>query len=115
LAGKVGGALELDESFSTSALSAPLIAIQATHEGVHTAYRLEDVVRVTADVVVSSSHRDSAVMDIEEGVPCRIVSRKAAAGEGFTAVRPKDIVHAGDTLIVDCTAVDLASVRFQLG
>jgi len=115
LAGKVGGALELDESFSTSALSAPMIAIQATHEGVRSAYRLEDVVRVTADVEVGSSQRDSAVMDIEERVPCRIVSRKAAKGEGFTAVRPKDIVHAGDTLIVDCAGVDLSAVRFQLG
>ncbi|MBK9264845.1 MAG: potassium channel protein [Polyangiaceae bacterium] len=115
LAGKVGGALELDESFSTSALSAPLIAIQATHEGVHSAYRLEDVVRVTADVVVGSSHPDSAAIDIEERLPCRIVSRKRAGAEGFTAVRPKDIVHAGDTLIVDCAGVDLAAVRFQLG
>jgi voltage-gated potassium channel len=115
LAGKVGGALDLDESFSTSALSAPLIAIQATHEGVHSAYRLEDVVRVTADVAVSLSQPNSAVMDIEERVPCRIVSRKPAKGAGFTAVRPKDVVHAGDTLIVDCAGVDLAAVRFQLG
>lgn len=115
LAGKVGGALELDESFSTSALSAPMIAIQATHEGVRSAYRLEDVVRVTADVEVGLSQQDSAVMDIEERVPCRIVSRKAAKGEGFTAVRPKDLVYAGDTLIVDCAGVDLSAVRFQLG
>jgi Trk K+ transport system NAD-binding subunit len=115
LAAKVGGALALDESFSTSALSAPVIAIQATHEGVRSAYRLEDVVRVTADVTVGSSQQNSAVMDIEERVPCRIVSRKRANADGFTAVRPKDIVHAGDELIVDCAGVDLAAVRFQLG
>ena len=115
LAGKVGGALELDESFSTSALSAPMIAMQATHEGVRSAYRLEDVVRVTADVEVGLSQRDCAVMDIEEHMPCRIVSRKTAKGGGFTAVRPKDMVHAGDTLIVDCAGVDLSAVRFQLG
>ena len=115
LAGKVGGALELDESFSTSALSAPLIAIQATHEGVRSAYRLEDVVRVTADVMMGSSQKDSIVVDIEERVPCRIVSRKSAKAESFTAVRPRDVVRAGDTLIVDCAGVDLAAVRFQLG
>ncbi len=115
VAGKVGGALDLDESFSTSALSAPLIAIQATHEGVRSAYRLEDVVRVTADVDMGLSQRDSAVMDIEERVPCRIVGRKPAKGESFAAVRPKEVVHAGDTLIVDCAGVDLSSVRFQLG
>lgn len=115
LAGKVGGALELDESFSTSALSAPLIAIQATHEGVHSAYRLEDIVRVTADVVVGSSQKDTTVTDIEERVACRIVSRKAADAESFTAVRPKDVVRAGDTLIVDCAGMDLAAVRYQLG
>ncbi len=115
LAGKVGGALELDESFSTSALSAPMIAMQATHEGVRSAYRLEDVVRVTADVEVGLSQRDRAVMDIEEHMPCRVVGRKTVKGGGFTAVRPKDMVHAGDTLIVDCAGVDLSAVRFQLG
>jgi voltage-gated potassium channel len=115
LAGKVGGALDLDESFSTSALSAPLIAIQASHEGVHSAYRLEDVVRVTADVFVGSAQKDSAVMDLEERLPCRIVSRKAAKAESFTAVKPRDVIRAGDTLIVDCTGVDLAAVRYQLG
>jgi voltage-gated potassium channel len=114
LAGKVGGALELDESFSTSALSAPLIAIQASHEGVFSAYRLEDVVRVTADVQVGTNHKDIAAMDLEERLPCRIVSRKAAKAQGFTSVKPKDLIRAGDTLIVDCAGVDLPAVRYQL-
>jgi len=114
LAGKVGGALELDESFSTSALSAPLIAIQASHEGVFSAYRLEDVVRVTANVEVGSKHKDTAVMDLEERLPCRIVSRKGAKADGFGSVKPKDIVRAGDSLIVDCAGVDLPTVRYQL-
>jgi voltage-gated potassium channel len=114
LAGKVGGALELDESFSTSALSAPLIAIQASHEGVFSAYRLEDVVRVTANVEVGSKQKDTAVMDLEERLPCRIVSRKGGKSDGFRSVKPKDVVRAGDTLIVDCAGVDLPAVRYQL-
>jgi Trk K+ transport system NAD-binding subunit len=115
LAGKVGGALELDQSFSTSSLAAPLIAIQATQAGVHSAYRLDDTVRVTAEVTVAADAKEATVTEIEERAPCRVVSRKRGADGHFTAVRPRDAVHAGDVLIVDTAAVDLPAVRFQLG
>ncbi|MDI1479687.1 potassium channel protein [Polyangium sp. y55x31] len=115
LAGKVGGALGLDQSFSTSALSAPLIAIQATYEGVRAAYRIDDVVRVTAEVKVGVSHAEATVMDLEERLPCRVVSRRKKPDESFGPVRPRDVIHGGDTLVVDTAAVDLPAVRFQLG
>jgi len=115
LAGKVGGALGLDQSFSTSALSAPLIAIQATYEGVRSAYRLDDVVRVTAEVEVGASKPEAAVIDLEDRIPCRIVSRRKSPDESFQPVRPRDVVRPGDTLVVDAAAVDLPAVRFQLG
>ncbi len=115
LAGKVGGALGLDQSFSTSALSAPLIAIQATYEGVRAAYRLDDIVRVTAEVSVGASRSEATVMDLEERLPCRIVSRRKSPDESFSSVRPRDVVCAGDTIVVDTAAVDLPTVRFQLG
>jgi Trk K+ transport system NAD-binding subunit len=115
LAGKVGGALELDQSFSTSSLAAPLIAIQATQAGVHSAYRLDDTIRVTAEVTVAAEAAEATVTEIEERAPCRIVSRKRDAEGSFTAVRPRDAVRAGDVLIVDTAVVDLPAVRFQLG
>jgi Trk K+ transport system NAD-binding subunit len=115
LAGKVGGALELDQSFSTSSLAAPLIAIQATQAGVHSAYRLDDTVRVTAEVRVHKDAAASTVLEIEERAACRVVSQRRGEGGGFKPVRPRDEVRAGDVLIVDTAAVDLPSVRFQLG
>ncbi len=115
LAGKVGGALELDQSFSTSSLAAPLIAIQATQAGVHSAYRLDDSIRVTAEVEIQKDAPPSTVLAIEERAACRVVSRRRAEGGGFQAVRPRDEVKGGDVLVVDTAAVDLPSVRFQLG
>jgi len=115
LAGKVGGALGLDQSFSTSALAAPLIAIQATHEGVRSAYRIDDVVRVTAELRVGAGERERTVTEIEDEVPCRIVSRRQAEERSFTTVRPRDKVRAGDTLVIDAAATDLPEVRASLG
>lgn len=115
LAGKVGGALELDESFSTSSLAAPLIAIQATQPGVRSAYRLDDSIRVTAEVEIRKDASTSTVLEIEERSACRVVSRRGADGSGFHPVRPRDEVKGGDVLVVDAAAVDLPSVRYQLG
>jgi Trk K+ transport system NAD-binding subunit len=115
LAAKVGGALELDQSFSTSALAAPIIAIQATCQGVRSAYRLDDVVRVTAEVRVGAGKPETKIADLEERIPCRVVSRRRSAEETFSSVRPSDVVRPGDLLVVDTAAVDLPTVRFQLG
>lgn len=114
LAGKVGGALELEESFSTSSLAAPLIAIQATHPGIHAAYRLDDVVHVTAEIVVGATTEPVTIAALEEKMPCRIVSRRCD-GKAWCPVRAADKVMPGDVLIVDTAAVDLPAVRFRLG
>ena len=114
LAAKVGGALELDQSFSTSALAAPLIAIQATQEGVHAAYRLDDIVRVSAEIRVGEKVEETTVAVLEQEAPCRVVSRRSGPG-GFVAVRAGDPIRAADTLVVDVAALDLPAVRFRLG
>jgi voltage-gated potassium channel len=75
----------------------------------HSAYRLEDVVRVTADVQVGSAQKDGAVMDIEEGLPCRIVGCRRAGAGGFGPVRSRDIVRGGDTLIVEMARAGLSA------
>lgn len=115
LAKKAGGALGLDASFSTSAVAAPVIALQATQEGVLSAYRLEDVVRLTAEVRLPSGAPVREVSELEADLPCRIVGRIRGAGRVFSAVRPSDEVSGGDVLVVDVAAVDLASVRYRLG
>lgn len=115
LAGKVGGALDLDESFSTSALSAPLIAIQATHDGVRSAYRVDEQVRVLAEAVIGPGMAGEAVSAAEDKVPCRVVQRRHAGDVAFTSVRARDVLAEKDVIILDTAASDLASVRKRLG
>ncbi|MEZ4310895.1 MAG: NAD-binding protein [Polyangiaceae bacterium] len=114
LAGKVGGALELDESFSTSALSAPLIAIQATHDGVRSAYRVDEQVRVLAEAGIGAVLSGETVSAVEEKVPCRVVQRRRASDAHFASARGRDVLSEKDVLIVDARAADLPSVRESL-
>lgn len=115
LAHKVGGALELDASFSTSALSAPIIALQATQARVLSAYRLDDTVRVTAEAAVGDGKPDCTVSALEADLPCRIVGRRGRGATSNSPARPGDVVRAGDVLVVDVAAPDLPSVRYRLG
>jgi voltage-gated potassium channel len=112
LAGKVGQALDVDETFSTSALAAPLIALQATHSGVLSAYRVADAVRVTAEMAVGPGRSEQTVGDLELRLACRIVGRLTAGG--LDTLRATDTVRAGDRLIVDLPAADLGRVRERL-
>lgn len=114
LAGKVGGALELDESFSTSALSAPLIAIQATHNGVLSAYRVGDELRLTAEATIGPVMADTSVGEVEDKVRCRVVHRRRDDEAAFAPVKGRDVLHVKDVVIVDTAAVDLAAVRAKL-
>jgi Trk K+ transport system NAD-binding subunit len=115
LAGKVGGALDLDESFSTSALSAPLIALQATHDGVRSAYRVDAQVRVLAEAVIGPVLGGETVSAAEDKVPCRVVQRRHANDATFRSVKARDVLAAKDVVIVDAAASDLAAVRGRLG
>jgi Trk K+ transport system NAD-binding subunit len=115
VAAKVGGALELDESFSTSALSAPLIAIQSTHDGVRSAYRVDDELRLTAEATIGAKLGGTAIVDIEDAVPCRVLRRRRTDEVTFSAVRGKDVLSERDVVIIDTAAADLAAVRRRLG
>lgn len=115
LARKVGGALELDESFSTSALAAPLIAIQASHPGVLSAYRLGERIRVTAEVSVGRKGAGKRVSELEDTLPCRIIGRAAVDGAADGgALRPRDALADGDRVVVDVQASELDRVRRAL-
>jgi Trk K+ transport system NAD-binding subunit len=108
LAGKVGGALELDQSFSTSALAAPLIAIQATERGVLSAYKLGGAIRVTAELAVSRA-AGQRVGDLEDALPCRVLGRVEAGSHA--PMRAREALRAGDRVLVDVSAADLPRVR----
>lgn len=113
LAGKVGGALELDASFSTSALAAALVAVRATQDRVLSAYRLGDTVRVTAEVVAGPGAGGVTVRAIESDVPCRVVGVRQGES-GFSPAKGEHAIAAGDVLVVDTSAEDLPRVRERL-
>jgi voltage-gated potassium channel len=112
LAGKVGQALDVDETFSTSALAAPLIAVQATHSGVLSAYRVEGTVRVTAEIPVGAGVHVT-VGRLESQLSCCVVGRRAAGG--LTSLGADDELAPGDRLVLDLPAAELSRARARLG
>jgi Trk K+ transport system NAD-binding subunit len=111
LAGKVGGAMALDQSFSTSALAAPLVAIRATRPEVLAAYRVGSTIRVTAALAAGAPAQGLRVADLEARCACRVVARNGA-GDG---IAPDLVVAAGDELVVDVPITGLGAVRDRLG
>jgi Trk K+ transport system NAD-binding subunit len=115
-ASKVGSALELDQTFSTSALAGPLIAFQATQDGVLGIYPLADgKVRVTVEVVVGKRSRERTVADLEEGFDLRVLRLKRGEGDAaFERARAADRIGASDTLVLDANPEELTALRSAL-
>jgi voltage-gated potassium channel len=115
LAAKVGGALDLDQTFSTSAVTAPLVALQATQKGIRAAYRTGDgAARVVAEVTVGASFDPTEVAELEEKIEGRIVGLRHAGAEAFKAPRSSTRVLAGDVVVVDAQPSDLPWIRKKL-
>ena len=112
LAQKVGGALELDETFSTSAVSAPLVALKALDPGVRSAYKLADgSTRITAELVYGRARGPSTVAVIEETWTARIVGVRKASGAAFVTPRASTVVEPGDQLLIDAESTELQKLR----
>jgi voltage-gated potassium channel len=112
LAAKVGGAMALDQSFSTSALAAPLVALQATQPEVLAAYRLGETIRVTAALAVGAAAQGLTVGELESGGACRVVARR---GQEEEALSPAQKLRAGEVLVLDAPAAGLGRLRARLG
>jgi voltage-gated potassium channel len=110
LAAKVGGALELEQSFSSAGLAAPLVAMQATVRGVRAAYRLGETLRVTAEARIGKSSAKITVSELEERASCRIVAIQQGEKSARTA-RGAESPDEGDIAIIDAAATDLARAR----
>ena len=106
LAAKVGGALELDQSFSTSALSALVIALSARLEGVKSAYRLGDGARVVCELDVPRAWTGKTVAALEGTTDLRVV--RLARGGAYEAARQDHVLRAGDRVVVDADADELS-------
>lgn len=111
LANKVGGALDLDETFSTSALVAPLVALQATQTGVRSVYTLEDG---TVHSIVEVEHERAPAEDratigaLEDALDVRVVG--VVTGGVTKRPRSADAVTRGMKLLIDVSAERLVDV-----
>jgi voltage-gated potassium channel len=115
LASKIGSALDVDRTFSTSALSATLVALQATQKGIRAAYRLDDgTTRVAVELVVGSDFDPTRVDELEEKVDARVISVRHKSKTGFADVKRTTTLLAGDVVIIDAKVGDLAWVRRAL-
>jgi Trk K+ transport system NAD-binding subunit len=110
VAGKIGSALHLDETFSTSALAGPLVALQATEAGVRGVYRLEDgSLRVNLETLPPEGWRGRTVASCEDEIEGRIVGLRR--GERFLRPRHDTKIEEGDHLTLDLPAGNLGRVR----
>ena len=106
LAAKVGGALELDQSFSTSALSAPVIALSARIAGVKSAYRLEERTRVVCELRALSPWQGKTVAALEAAFDLRVL--RFAKGDRYEKPNQERVIGEGDTVVVDADAEELS-------
>ena len=110
VAGKLGAALDLDQTFSTSALAGPLIALQAISDGVVGVYRpSSSEVRVDMELTAPPSWIGKTVAACEDAIDGRIVS--VSKKEGPTRRATHDaIVALGDVLTLDLPASNIAKL-----
>lgn len=111
VADKMRAALDVDETFSTSALSGPLVALQATEPGVRGVYRLEDgSLRVDMEVPAPARWWGRTVSACEDVIDGRIVGIKKPKG-GFTRARHDMKLEEGDVVTLDLPAETVTKVR----
>jgi Trk K+ transport system NAD-binding subunit len=113
VAGKMRSALDLDETFSTSALSAPLVALQATEPGVLGVYRQGDgSLRVDIEVTVPARWAGRTVAEYEDAIDARLVTlRKNGA---FSRPRHDARLAEGDVVTLDLPADAVARLKSAL-
>ncbi|MCA9585929.1 MAG: NAD-binding protein [Myxococcales bacterium] len=111
VAGKMRDALDLDETFSTSALAGPLVALQSTEPGVLGVYHLEDgTLRVDMEITVPAGWVGRTVADCEDAIDCCVVGLRRGEGK-FTRARYDVVIEEGDVVTLDLPASSVAKVR----
>lgn len=111
VAEKMRTALDVDETFSTSALSAPLVALQATEPGVRGVVRLDDgSMRVDMEIAAPRSFWGRTVMVCEDAIDGRIVAVRKSGG---TMARPRHdtTIAEGDVVMLNVPSSSLAKLR----
>jgi voltage-gated potassium channel len=111
MAEKMRTALSVDETFSTSALSGPLVALQATEPGVLAVYPLEDgSMRVAMQVPAPAGWVGKSVAACEDAIDGRVVGVREK-GRALGRARHDTIIAEGDIVTLDLPASSVPRVR----
>jgi voltage-gated potassium channel len=111
VAGKIGAALDLDDTFSTAALAGPIVALQAMEDGVRAVYRLADgSLRVDLEITAPEAWWGLTVGDCEDVVDGRIIAIRRGDKPPFRA-RHDQPIQKNDTLALDVPAENVARLR----
>lgn len=109
VAEKMREALSLDETFSTSALAGPLVALQATEPGVRGVYRLDDgTLRAAMTLVVEAAHGRS-LGDVEDALEGRAV--RLLRGGAVQKPKAEVVLARGDEVTLDLSADKISEAR----
>lgn len=111
VAGKIGGALHLDETFSTSSLAGPLVALQATEAGVRGVYHVGDgTLRADVEIAAPAAWWGKSVAFCEDEIDGRIVGVRREATP-FARARHDTRIEEGDIVTLDLPADNLTRLR----
>ena len=111
VAHKMRTALDLDETFSTSALAGPLVALQATAPGVRGVYRLEDgSLRADMEVPAPKGWTGRTVAECEDALDARVVGIRKQGGP-FRRARHDVVLAEGDVITLDVPAEHVHELR----
>lgn len=111
VASKMRVALHVDETFSTSALSGPLVALQAIEPGVVAVYQVEDgTMRVDMEATAPASWWGRTVAECEDTVDGRVISVRRDGGTSFRA-RHDTMIEPGDVMMIDLPAANIGALR----
>jgi Trk K+ transport system NAD-binding subunit len=115
IAGKMRSALELDATFSTSALGGALVALQATEPGVRGVYHLDDgSMRVDMEIPTPPGWWGRVVAECEDAVDGRIVGVRKKGGALLRA-RHDTTLAEGDVVTLDLPVENVAKLRAVRG
>lgn len=115
VASKMRTALHVDETFSTSALSGSLVALQATEPGVLAVYRLEDgTMRVDMELPAPAGWWGRTVAQCEDAIDGRVLGVRKRGG-AFARARHDTKVAEGDVVTIDLPAAKLGALRGGVG
>lgn len=110
VAGKIGTALDLEETFSPAAVAGPLVALQAISNGVRGVYRVSNGdLRVDLEITAPEAWWGETVAACEDIVDGRIIGL-SARGETLKRPRHDTPIAKGDILTMDLPAANLSKV-----